>query len=154
MNPDHTVDRALRPARACGFTLLEVLAVVVILGVFAAMVVPQLTSAASETREGSAKMNLHRLRTQLELYAQQHNGAYPQLEDFEAQMTLSSDADGLTAPLGTSGYPLGPYIREVPANPQTGTADISDGAVGTSAWYYDQATGGFRANDSAESREF
>jgi len=64
-------------------------------------------------------------------------------------MTLSSDRTGATAPVGTPGHPHGPYIEQLPVNPFTNTSDIGAGAVGSSAWFYDETTGTFRANDSA-----
>ena len=146
---------ARRPRRprgsAAGFTLVEILIVVVILGILAAIVVPQFTSAAAESRENSIKMDVHRIRVQLEIYKAHHSDQLPSLANFEAQMTMSSDAQGDTAELGTDGYPFGPYIREVPRNPNTSTNTVGDGEIGTSAWYYNEVTGEFRANDSEES---
>ena len=132
--------------KRCGFTLVEILIVVVILGILAAIVVPQFTSAAGESRDNSLKMSLYRIRQQIEVYKQQHNSTYPTLADFEDQMTQASNADGDTAAPGTGGYPLGPYIREIPKNPHTSGTTVGGGAVGSSDWYYDQTTGEFRAN--------
>ena len=141
------------PARR-GFTLVEVLTVVVILGIVAAITVPQFTSAASQSRENSSKMNLHRIRTQLEIYKQQHNGNWPTFADIEDQLTLASDVNGATAAVGTSGFNFGPYLRNIPPNPDTGGSTIGTGAVGSSDWYYDENTGQFLANDSALSRTY
>lgn len=132
---------------------MEILIVVVILGILASIVVPQFISAAVETRENSIRMDLHRIRSQLALYREQH-GAWPTLADFADQMTMATSADGDTAPVGTLGYPFGPYFREVPINPNTGGTTVGDGAVGSSDWYYNQATGEFHANDSPLTRAF
>ena len=136
-----------------GFTLVEILVVVVILAILAMIVVPQFTSAAGETRDNALKMNLFRIRQQLEIYKQQHGGTWPTLHAFEAQMTRASNTSGETAAPGTAGYAFGPYLREIPSNPYTTSKTVGDGAVGTSAWYYNQDTGEFRANNSAEHRE-
>ncbi len=132
------------------FTLVEILIVVVILGILAAITLPQFSSATEESRESSLKMTIHRVRQQIEIYQAQHGGSFPSLASFEAQMTTASDVTGNTAAVDTAGYPFGPYLHELPANPFTSGTDVSNGAVGSSAWYYDESTGHFTANDSAE----
>ena len=52
-------------SRTTGFTLVELLIVVVIL---ATIVVPQFLSAIDESRKNTLKINLHRVRTQIEVY--------------------------------------------------------------------------------------
>lgn len=131
-----------------GFTLVEVLIVVVILGVLAAIVVPQFVSAASESRDNAIRMDLHRMRIQMELYKEHHNG-YPTLAGFVVQMTGTTDASGNAVAPATPGA-FGPYIREVPLNPNSGGNVVANTAVGTSDWFYDENTGTFKANDSAE----
>ena len=138
-------------AASAGFTLVEILIVVVILGILAAIVIPQFTGAAAETRENSLKMDLYRIRQQIEVYYVQHNAIYPTLAEFEAQMTGATDVWGNPAVLGAPGS-HGPYLERIPKNPQTGTNTLSNGAVGASDWFYDESNGDFFANDSAASR--
>ena len=59
-----------------GFTLIEILIVVVILGILAAVVIPQFTNAADDASVSSARTQLQTMRSQIELYRAQ-NGAYP-----------------------------------------------------------------------------
>jgi general secretion pathway protein G len=134
------------------FTLVEILIVVVILGILAAIVIPQFSTAAESSKESALKQDVFRFRAQIELYKHQHNGNPPSLASFIDQMTLATDKDGNTAAIGTPGYPLGPYLPSIPRNPFTDTIPLGDGAVGTSAWYYDETTGHIAANDSAEHR--
>jgi len=134
------------------FTLVEILIVVVILGILAAIVVPQFSNASTQAKESALQQDLYRMRSQIELYRNEHSGDTPVLADFIDQMTLASNDVGDTAPRNTPGYPFGPYLPSMPENPFTDTIPISDGAVGTSAWYYDQATGDLYPNDTAEHR--
>ena len=134
-------------SRFAGFTLVEILIVVVILGILAAIVVPQFTSAAAESRDSSLRMSLYRIRQQLEIYKEHHEGEYPSLIDFQAQLTGRTDVDGNILADGTPGA-FGPYIREIPLNPNTSGREVGEGAIGDSDWYYDEVTGIFKANDS------
>lgn len=133
---------------------MEIMIVVAILGVLAALAVPQFASATSESRSNSIRMNLRHIRLQLTIYWQDHDATYPTLADFVDQLTTSSDMSGFTAAVGTAGYPFGPYLDVIPKNSNTGTNTISAGAIGTSAWYYDDFTGDFLANDSAETAAY
>jgi type II secretion system protein G len=59
------------------FTLVEILIVVSILGILAAIVLPQYQSHTQKAREAAVKDNLRILRNAIELYAAQHNGVPP-----------------------------------------------------------------------------
>ena len=60
-----------------GFTLVEILIVVSILGIMAAIVIPQYNSSTGEARLAALRSNLHAVRKQLELYKIHHNGVWP-----------------------------------------------------------------------------
>ncbi len=66
----------IRRAAARGFTLIEILIVVVILGILAAVIIPQFTNAADDASVSSARTQLQTLRSQIELYRSQQ-GSYP-----------------------------------------------------------------------------
>ena len=55
------------------FTLIEILIVVVILGILAAVVVPQFTNAADDANDAAVRTQLQTLRGQIELYRAQQN---------------------------------------------------------------------------------
>ncbi|MEX0744919.1 MAG: prepilin-type N-terminal cleavage/methylation domain-containing protein [Phycisphaeraceae bacterium] len=143
---------ALRSCRR-GFTLVEILIVVVILAILAAIVVPHFSSATEETRENTMAVNLWRIRQQIELY-KQHHGEYPKLATFAEQMTMSTNVSGETAAPDTHGYIFGPYLSDVPDNAFTNNNIVGDGEAGTSDWYYHEATGAFHPNDSETHRAF
>jgi general secretion pathway protein G len=132
--------------RSRAFTLVELLIVVVILGILAAVVIPQFSDASTDTQSSSLAENLKRIRDQIEVYKLQHSGAYPALASFEAQMTQTTNAAGSTT---ATPRPFGPYLQRIPNNPFSNAKDVS-GTVssdGTKGWYYDESTGTFKAND-------
>lgn len=121
--------------RARAFTLVEILVVVVLLGVLAAIVVPAIGRSGTAARESTLASDLSLLRRFMLIYKSQHleiapgypNGnpaAAPTEQAFNDQATLSSDASGQTAARGTPGFEYGPYLSMVPANPFNGLATI------------------------------
>lgn len=95
-----------------GFTLVEILIVVVILGILAAIVVPQFTNATQDAQAGNLKAQLKSLQNQTELYNARNNGAYP---DF------TTEAWGATG--DTTSLIGGNYIKTAPQNPAFPGAD-------------------------------
>lgn len=119
--------------RASGFTLVEILIVVIILGILAAIVIPQFSDASDEAKTSSLASNLRSLRSQAELYKAEHNEFYPWDDGAGAldssaeiirKMTTKTDADG------AAGGDLGPYMQAVPLNPYvTNAAAVFAGAA-------------------------
>ena len=67
---------ARQPVRP-GFTLIEILIVVVILGILAAIVIPQFGNASREARQASLLTTVQTLRSQIALFRLQHNDFLP-----------------------------------------------------------------------------
>lgn len=67
----------LRTKNSKGFTLVEILIVTAILGILAAIVIPEFQAHATQAKEAAAKENLHVLREAIERYALDHNGVAP-----------------------------------------------------------------------------
>jgi general secretion pathway protein G len=139
----------IRP-RTAGFTLVELLIVVIILGILAAVVIPQFNGASAEAKESALSASLATVRQAISLYRVQHNEVYPGQggwTEFVTQLTTSTDA------AGAAGTKYGPYLRTAfPTNPVTGTADGKTAATmppapsGTEAWIYATDSGELRAN--------
>jgi len=132
-----------------GFTLVEILIVVVILGILAAIVIPQFTQASSEAKTNSLCSDLQTLRSQIELYKCQHNDVNPALATFEEKMIYTTDIDGAasTSKVRTGVYQFGPYLERVPENPFTTSDNVvawGSSAV-TDGWEYNATTGEIRA---------
>ena len=120
---------------ARGFTLVEILIVVVLLGILAGVVLPLIAGSAMSARESALSLDLQMLRRFVLIYKSQHLEVSPGYPDgnttqvpteqaFIDQMTLSSDPSGLTAPVGTAGFERGPYMMKVPTNSLNNKATI------------------------------
>jgi len=137
------------------FTLVEILIVVVIMAILAATIIPQFTDSSTDAKKNTALFNLSTLRGQIELYKTQHAGAKPGATLIE--LTQSTNAAGTAGAAGTS-YPFGPYLREIPANPITGSQAVkaimnnpavaSDVTSGGGGWLYHAASGNVWIDDA------
>ena len=147
-----------RPAR--GFTLVEILIVVIILGILAAIVIPQFTNASQDARKSSLTSQLQTIRSQIELYKLQHLDQFPPAlvaggATAWDDMTIRTNVDH-TAATGAEGF--GPYLQAAPRNSLSGntavavvtavTDDYGSGAGGqaspgaaTDGWVFNTVTG-------------
>jgi len=115
---------------------VEILIVVVILGILAAVVVPQFAGASQTAQSSSLKGSLRVIRSQMELYESNHS-AYPTLAQLSAAwnvLTQKTDA------AGNPGTTYGPYLRNMPVNPFEKSATVSDTPGAGVGWVYDETT--------------
>lgn len=114
------------------FTLIEILIVVVILGILAAIVIPQFTNASEEAARSSTQSQLQTVRSQVELYRVQHQGLLPDL--------LTNGWDDMT----TMDPTFGRYLQQDPRNAmRQNQSTVIAGALGGSGvdagWVWDAA---------------
>ena len=140
----------LRLRNQPGFTLIEMLIVVIVLGILAMIIIPQISVSTEDAKVSALRTNLGAIRSGIELYYYQHDQTYPGAVKtdgtgaataagdlpaaFVDQLTKYTQANGkangdstlLTAPI------YGPYIKAValPENPfnlsNVATCDITE----------------------------
>ena len=101
-------------SRRKGFTLVELLIVVVILGILAAVVVPQFTNATNEAMAGNIKYQLQMLQKQIDLYMARNNNQHPITKMDESWNLLISQG----------------YLKAAPVNPAQKVGLMVPWAVG------------------------
>ena len=146
------------------FTLVEILIVVVILGILAAVVIPLASGSVISSQESSLGIDMQLLQRFVLIYKVHHldiapgypNGqtsSTPTEKAFVDQATLVSNDLGQTDSIGTEGYERGPYMQRIPVNPLNKLRTIQmlgnsesfpDEGDNSHGWVYKASTGEIR----------
>ena len=138
-----------------GFTLVELLIVVVILAILAGILVPQFSSATDDAKMSSLDSNLANVRSAVELYYQQHGhypgsvtaigtacaagpggttgtGALDTQAAFLSHLSLYTDINGEGCTKSDAAFKYGPYMKKskLPANPFTNVDTVAMSTAG------------------------
>ena len=137
-NRQMQIIRKRLPAGRRGFTLIELVVVILILGIIGAVAAPKMFNTMSTARTNTARESLQLIREAIEMYrAQDPNNAYP--------------------PAATLATALQPFLKGqfpvCPIGQQTATVFASTDnplvvSATTDGWLYNQTTGDFAINDS------
>ncbi len=112
-----------------GFSLVELVVVVVIIGLIAAIAIPRFGRASANAGDAALRADLKLLRDAIELYAADHNDTYPAYRPagadalhassaaFERQMTWYTAPGGAAKRVPDADHYLGPYLRKMPVLP-------------------------------------
>jgi len=160
-----------------GFTLVEMIIVIIIMGILAAVIVPQIGTTSDDAKLSAVKQDLSSMRNAVEIYYSQHNSAYPGARDvdgnppaddtaaataFVRQLTEYTDVNGDCVGVKDATHKYGPYVKggQLPVNPfNDSNAVTCDGAetditvrtsdgTNTAGWHFRTQTGVLVANDS------
>ena len=119
-----------------GFTLIELMIVVAIIGILAAIAIPQFANLVSKSQEGRTKANLGTIRSALSIYYGDSEGWYPITAAGSNLVTLTNGSR---------------YLQAVPnadlpkTTNNSGHASISTDVTSTSdagGWVYDNGGAG------------
>jgi prepilin-type N-terminal cleavage/methylation domain-containing protein len=145
-----------------GFSFIELVIVIVIIGIIAAIAVPRLASTTEHAQNQALQGTLRTVRAAIDLYQAEH-GRYPGYNPanglpsgqwFVNQLTLYSNAAGQTSKTFGAPFIYGPYLRlPFPTNPFNELANVKVIAskpgsltLGSSGWVAILSTGEFDIN--------
>jgi len=97
-----------RRARQQGFSLIEIMVVVVIIGILAALIVPRLMDRPDQARVVAARQDIAALMQALKLF-KLDNGRYPSAEQGLQEL--------VKPPQGGGAMPVTPYLDRLPNDP-------------------------------------
>ena len=124
-----------------GFTLIEILIVVILLGILATIIIPQISVSSDDAKLNALKTNLANMRSAIELYYYQHDHTYPGENSvsgvttadagvaataFLQQLTRFTASTGQTSVTNTGSFTYGPYLKgaTLPTNPYNNNVDV------------------------------
>ena len=125
-----------------GFSLIELLIIVSIIGILAAIVIPTFSNANETAKAGALASQINTAKKSLILYKTDHNDLFPT----DAQMitnqwqalTNSTDIDG-----DVTGSEYGPYFQKPLFNAFMDSDVVA--ADNSAAWQYDSSDGSIQA---------
>jgi general secretion pathway protein G len=140
--------------------LVELVVVIVIIGIIAAMAIPRLSRGTAGAGDSALAGNLAIIRNAIHLYAAEHNETFPSQATFVEQLTQFTSAAGAESTTRDATHPFGPYLMAIPPCPvgdQTDPTAIAFDAANsppsvtadTGGWIYNPNTGEFLANTNA-----
>lgn len=123
-----------------GYTLVELVVVILILGILAGIAAPKLLNTSGEATDNSLKQTLSIVRDAIELYAAQNGGALPPCttdgtgaNNFHDQLSTYLRGTFPSCPVGVQDNLITPTASATPVG----------SASPTTGWTYSTSTGAF-----------
>jgi len=123
--------------------MVELVIVIVILGIIAAIAIPRISSGSKNAGESALRANLQTLRNAIDWYYGEHNATFPGVKTaggalgaagteaaFVSQLVFYTKTDGTASQAKDAAFPFGPYLRKgIPKLPVGSNAGKSAVAI-------------------------
>ena len=163
----------LKTNKRKAFSMVELVIVIVILGIIAAIAIPRISSGSKNAGEAALHANLASIRNAIDWYCGEHANSFPGAKTdgvnlagseaaFITQLTQYSNTAGVVSAAKDPLFPYGPYLRNsipgIPVGTNAGVNTVNvlnQAGVLASAvadgkgWVYNIQTGEFIANDDS-----
>jgi prepilin-type N-terminal cleavage/methylation domain-containing protein len=129
-----------------GFTLIELMIVVAIIGILSAIAIPKFAAMAEKAREGATKGNVGSLKAASCIYYGQMAGVWPSTLNTYSVYSFSQYMDNITS-VKVTGY----FITGAPSpvgNMVTTTAQVQVPTGASIGWLYDSTNGAVYINST------
>jgi len=131
-----------------GFTLIELMIVVAIIGILAAIAIPKFGQMLEKSREGDTKGNLNSLHSAASIYYGDQKGIWPTTLSTLTSYSFSSYLDNV-APVKVTGYFVTGAVS--PAGSQVAmTHQASTPSGSSTGWLYDSSNGQIYVNSTVK----
>lgn len=129
-------------SKKAGFTFIELMIVLLLIGVLAAIIIPTISSSTEDAKVNMLSTNIIRLRKAIDFYHVQHKNIYPgenrpdgkpaetieeAIKGFDKQLTQYTDEKGHAQERKDSTHVFGPYLKggKLPVNPFNNKDDVT-----------------------------
>jgi prepilin-type N-terminal cleavage/methylation domain-containing protein len=135
MGPAAVPEARMRLSASSGFTLIELMIVVVIIGVLAAIAIPNFIAMQHRAKEGSTKTNMHTMQLAAEDYGVQNDGAYSSDANAVVQLMPAAGANFKNPFSGATGASAAWEDRASYSAAPTATAGLTSYADSSATTY-------------------